>query len=207
MPGSRKPTKAEKKTVKARLTLGEIAKTKQASKRKHGLAAKTTQDYDGHVRQGKEWLAEVAKELRDNEGLEHPRGCPEGLGDVKWTSFDLIHAFDETPNRASPWALATFISFKCFTNSCGQSTAEGIHAGFQKYWDRADVEGLYQGPWRWDEEANCAFGNPSTAYDVQETISAVRKKGGTDQKDLASAYVLRPRKYPYGVLKFWAGED
>ncbi|KAF8530573.1 hypothetical protein BU17DRAFT_17785, partial [Hysterangium stoloniferum] len=89
-------------------------------------------------------------------------------------------AFYETPNRALPWALATFISFKCFTNSCGQSTAEGIHAGFQKYWDRADVEGLYQGPWRWDEEANCAFGNPSTAYDVQETISAVWKKGGED---------------------------
>jgi hypothetical protein len=84
-------------------------------------------------------LAEIAKELRGDKGLEHPRGCPEGLDDVKWTSCDLIYAFDKRPNCASPWALATFISFKCFTNHLGQSTAEGIHAGFQKYWDRAQV--------------------------------------------------------------------
>jgi hypothetical protein len=43
-----------------------------------------------------------------------------------------------------------------------------------------DAEGHYQGPWRWDEDKNCIFRNLATALDVQETISAVRKKGGED---------------------------
>ncbi|KAF8514084.1 hypothetical protein BU17DRAFT_68503 [Hysterangium stoloniferum] len=125
----RKPRKAEKKTVKARLTLGEIAKTKQASKKKHGLTAKTTQDYDVVANQQQRvYMLDFR-----NTGTEH----------------------------------------KSLNPTCCLCTDTYLPS-------IRDVEGLYQGPWRWDEEANCTFGNPSTAYDIQETVSAVQKKVGED---------------------------
>ncbi|KAF8521981.1 hypothetical protein BU17DRAFT_45386 [Hysterangium stoloniferum] len=82
---------------------------------------------------------------------------------------DLAHAFDIKPNRASPWALASFISWKCFKNNLGKSTADGAHAAFKKYWDNS-----------WNESSNTAVGNPATASDVMDTIHAASKKQGEE---------------------------
>ncbi len=117
-------------------TIAELAQTKESSKKKHGSAMNTNSTYDGYIRRGKQWLAELVKDFEQEDELEHPRGCPAGLEGMKWNIGDLIQAFDTRPNRASPWALASYIACKCFVENLGESTGDGIHAAFKRYWDR-----------------------------------------------------------------------
>ncbi|KAF8514730.1 hypothetical protein BU17DRAFT_52403, partial [Hysterangium stoloniferum] len=161
-------------------SVANTERLKQASKRKHGMASNSSNGYDGYIRHGKEWLKGLVEGSKLKSTLENPRGCPNSLEGVKWTMADLAHAFDIKPNRASPWALASFISWKCFENNLGKSTADSAHAAFKKYWDNLDSEGLYRGLWRWDESSNTAVGNPATASDVMDTIHAASKKHGEE---------------------------
>ena len=118
-------------------TLAELEEAKQASKRKHGSATKTTAGYEGYIRRGKVWLADLIRNLSTEHSFEHPKGCPTSLDNAKWDVADLGLAFEIKPNRSSPWALASFISHKCFENNLGESTAEGVHAAFKRYWDNS----------------------------------------------------------------------
>ncbi|KAF8507450.1 hypothetical protein BU17DRAFT_71153 [Hysterangium stoloniferum] len=129
-------------------SVANTERLKQASKRKHGM----------------EWLKGLVEGSTLESTLENPRGCPDSLEGVKWTMADLAHAFDIKPNRASPWALASFISWKCFENNLGKSTADGAHAAFKKYWDNSQtVKVFIEGH-----------------GDVMDTLHAASKKHGEE---------------------------
>ncbi|GJJ05983.1 hypothetical protein Clacol_000170 [Clathrus columnatus] len=165
------------------ISLAELELIKQDAKKKHGTAANTLQSYQGHVQRAKEWLSAVLTHEDGLDPFEYPRGSNvEGI-DKKWTHFDLVKAFDTVPSQASPWAVATFIAFKCFEENLGASTADGIHAAFKYYWDNfldqlQDSEGKYKGNWNWNEETGYGLGNPTTSPVVMDVIHTVKKKHG-----------------------------
>lgn len=126
----KQPGKSKSKKTRSNPTPSyqSVQKTIKDSKKKHGKAKKTTDNYDGNVRRGKEFIAAFVKETL--EGTED--------GDVDGEdSMDpnLHQAFAGPPIECTPTALAMFIAQKCFTEACGQSTASAIHAAFLRYYD------------------------------------------------------------------------
>lgn len=121
------------------LSITELDHMKQESKKQHGSSVKTVANYQGYVTRGKQWLEDIVKGSQNQNIFDCPRGTPESgdKGKWKWTKYDLVHAFDPEPTRASPWALASFLTFKCFQENRGASTADGVHAAFKKYWDNS----------------------------------------------------------------------
>ena len=106
-----------------------VQKTINESKKKHGKAKNTTDNYDGNVRRGKEFIAEFVKDLDETvtEDVDV---------DGEYSMDPNLHrAFDGPPIECTPTALAMFIAQKCFTEECGKSTAVAIHAAFLRYYD------------------------------------------------------------------------
>ena len=105
-----------------------MQKTIKDSKRKHGKLKNTTDNYNGNVCRGKEFIAAFVK-----DSLEKTEGSDVD-GD---NSMDpnLHQAFAGPPIECTPTALAMFIAQKCFTKECGKSTASAIHAAFLRYYD------------------------------------------------------------------------
>jgi hypothetical protein len=126
--GSRKqPGKAQSKKNRSNPTPSyeSVQKTIKESKKKHGKSKNTTDNYDGNVRRGKEFIAAFVKETL------------EGTEDSDADSMDpnLHRAFASPPIECTPTALAMFIAQKCFTEECGSSTASAIHAAFLRYYN------------------------------------------------------------------------
>jgi hypothetical protein len=99
-----------------------VQKTIKDSKKKHGKAKNTTDNYDGNVRRGKEFIAAFVMETF--EDTEDSDADP-----------NLHKAFAGPPIECTPTALAMFIAQKCFTEECGKSTASAINAAFLRYYD------------------------------------------------------------------------
>ena len=105
-------------------------KQSKTAKKKHGKAKNTTDNYDGNVRRGKEFIAAFVKETRMVEGAD----SEEGDGDGESMDPNLHQAFAGPPIECTPTALSMFIAQKCFTEECGKSTASAIHAAFLRYY-------------------------------------------------------------------------
>ena len=102
--------------------------TVKDSKKKHGKAKNTTDNYDGNVRRGKEFIAAFVKETLE--------GTEDGDADGEDSMNPNLHqAFAGPPIECTPTTLAMFIAQKCFTEACGQSTASAIHAAFLRYYN------------------------------------------------------------------------
>jgi len=86
---------------------------------------KARNNYGGHIRRGKEFLANFSKEEQDAEEL-----------DEEAQMDPLFHvAFTGPPIRCTPTALSMFLAHKCFTEDYGKSTASAIHAAFLDYFE------------------------------------------------------------------------
>ena len=88
-----------------------VQKTIKDSKKKHGKAKNTTDNYDGNVRRGKEFIAAFVKETWMVEGAD----SEEGDGDEESMDPNLHQAFAGPPIECTPTALSMFIAQKCFT--------------------------------------------------------------------------------------------
>jgi hypothetical protein len=129
---SRKPGK-----VAVTSNLQTLIKLKNESKSRHGSSQNTRDAYDRSIRQAKEWLQ---TQCEAEANFETPRGCPKmPSASEEWTLDELSHVFDKVPNRASPAALALFITFRCFEQNVKHGVAEQAHAAFKKYWEEAYV--------------------------------------------------------------------
>jgi hypothetical protein len=113
-----------------------VQKTVKDSKKKHGKSKNTTDNYDGNVRRGKEFIsAFVTETFEETEGIDGDR-CNSKDGDGSESMDPNLHqAFAGPPIECTPTALAMFIAQKCFTEECGKSTASAIHAAFLRYYD------------------------------------------------------------------------
>lgn len=126
----KQPGKSKSKKIRSNPTPSyeSVQKTIKESKKKHGKAKNTTDNYDGNVRRGKEFIAayvkETLEETEDRDADEEDSMDP-----------NLHRAFAGPPIECTPTALAMFIAQKCFTEECGKSTASAIHAAFLRYYD------------------------------------------------------------------------
>ena len=98
---------------------------------KNGKSKNTTDNYDGNVRRGKEFIAAFVKDSEMLEGTEDG----EEINGERSMDPNLHQAFAGPPIECTPSALAMFIAQKCFTEECGKSTASAIHAAFLRYYD------------------------------------------------------------------------
>jgi hypothetical protein len=132
----KQPGKSKSKKTRSNPTPSyeSVQKTIKESKKKHGKSKNTTDNYDGNVRRGKEFIAEFVKA----QGTLELEGTEDGDADLDGEdSMDpnLHLAFAGPPIACTPTALAMFIAQKCFTEDCGKSTASAIHAAFLRYYN------------------------------------------------------------------------
>ncbi|KAG2029737.1 hypothetical protein BDR03DRAFT_987558 [Suillus americanus] len=127
-------------------TLPVIDKIKERAKQQHKHASSTRKNYNSYIDRGQKWLKDPT--FRD--------------------------ALKQIPNQHSDKALALFISYKCFHENNGQSTCDGIHAVFKKYWEEAAGD-TYCGKWHFNETRKCWEGNPACSAEVQDVIKMLLK--------------------------------
>ncbi|KAF8807159.1 hypothetical protein BYT27DRAFT_7255803 [Phlegmacium glaucopus] len=133
-----------------------VQKTVKDSKKKHGKSKKTTDNYDGNVHQGKEFIAAY----------------------VRATCIPTsIKPLSSLPIEYTPTALAMFIAQKCFTEECGKSTASAIHAAFLRYYDTMAGD-KFHGHWHFDTVNKEWIGNPVCSAEVGDILEACKYKNG-----------------------------
>jgi hypothetical protein len=130
-------TSKSKKKSSSTPSYESVQKTVKDSKKKHGKSKNTTDNYDGNVRRGKEFIAAFVKDTLEGTetgeiASDNANTDGEGPGSM---DPNLHQAFAGPPIGCTPTALAMFIAQKCFTEECGKSTASAIHAAFLRYYD------------------------------------------------------------------------
>jgi len=119
---TRRATK--KDTPKKATSLPNLRDIKDACLEEYGKSKNTKRAYKGHLARGKQFLQDMVAERR-----------ADGADKDNIDTNILAKAFDNPPNKYSAMALELFITQKCFSEGCGKSTCEGIHATFAAYWD------------------------------------------------------------------------
>ena len=130
-------------------TYAEACSTAAKGMKDHGKAPKTTENYDGHVRRGRAFLAAfiddqctVESEWVNGENSStHLSTEGEDEMPCDATKHPQFHkAFSGPPIECTPYALSLFLAHKCFTENRGKSTAIAIHAGFKRHYDQMYVQ-------------------------------------------------------------------
>ena len=125
-------SKSKKKQSNPNPSYESVLKTVKDSKKKHGKAKNTTDNYDGNVCWGKEFIAAYVAEVPEEEAEDDSTADAESYPSIH---PNLHQAFSGPPIECTPTALTMFIAQKCFTEECGKSTASAIHAAFLRYYD------------------------------------------------------------------------
>jgi hypothetical protein len=132
--------KQKQSAITGDATLPAIHEAKEAGKKKHQNASNTTEKYDGHVKCGREWLFGHFKSKDLDAQATQAGDVDTSIGGKEESVYDDLafrQAFESQPNQHSDKALALYLSYKCFHQNLGQSTAEGSHAAFKKLWENS----------------------------------------------------------------------
>jgi hypothetical protein len=127
--GATRSAVARKDKSKAAVpSLAELKRVKELGKKKYKNAQWTDSAYEGYKKHGKDFLAKVVEGRRKAES-EEPA--------LEWRkeTDKMALAFENPPNKYSAMMLEHWIVHKCFNKGLGQSTVDGIHAAFIRYWD------------------------------------------------------------------------
>lgn len=117
-------------------SLKNISELKDSSKAAHLRAKKTRRCYAGHVKRGRQWLAEhFCTEANSNK--QSAPDTIEEKEDDPYSDPEFRNAFDCIPNKTSDKALALFLTYKGFHQNLSQGTVEGIRAAFKDLWDNS----------------------------------------------------------------------
>ena len=126
VPKKADPPDDANKVEPLRVSAAALKEASAQNRQSYCKSDRTRKAYTGHVARGKEFLARLVAERRAKD---------EGVA-VDGINTDLLEkAFDNPPNNYSVEALEMFLSWKCFTDGKGHSTAEAIQAAFADYWD------------------------------------------------------------------------
>ncbi|KAF8167130.1 hypothetical protein B0H34DRAFT_739725 [Crassisporium funariophilum] len=161
-------------------------------KRKHGKSQKTTTNYDGHIRRGKEFLACFVREEREAEkrwrnGDDAAQNlCADGEDDMptgQEAQMDphFHEAFTGSPAKCTPVAIAMFLAHKCLTEDYGKSTASAIHAAFLNHYEQMAGD-KFRGRWRFDNVLNEWVGSPVRSAEVEDMLEACKNKDGEGER-------------------------
>ncbi|KAF9554482.1 hypothetical protein CPC08DRAFT_766691 [Agrocybe pediades] len=113
--------------------------------KKFAKSHNTSESYDGHVQQGREFIACFAPAAEAEADREWKDGDDAGqrfsTEEVMPTEFQEATMDPEFPNsldgplsKCTPLAIAMFLTHKCINEDLGKSTAEGIHAAFKQHY-------------------------------------------------------------------------
>jgi hypothetical protein len=140
---SPKQTKARAKTKKTKPANYAALKTLAAeNQKKHGKSKNTTDNYDGHIRRGKEFVAKFSKDEAITEAEWQHGSIHRMSGDGEDSEIagqdeldpEFPFAFTGPPKKCTPLAISMFMASKCFEENRGKSTAVAIHAAFLLYY-------------------------------------------------------------------------
>ena len=129
------PQRHRKRPSSPRTSLKVIEQLKEAGKETHLKATNTKKCYAGHVKRGREWLAEFF------DGSTTPMDLPWLSPEQALVSPDsqdpyadpaFARAFDSVPNKFSDKALSLFLTYKGFHQDLRRNTVEGIRAADRK---------------------------------------------------------------------------
>ena len=120
-----------KKAAKAAPSISDLQTAKELGKKKYKNAKRTDTAYEGYIKCGKTFLASLVV------------SCPVAaagttdclLQQDNIDAKELGRALDNPPNRYSSFVIESWIVQKCLTEDLGESTADGIHAAFIRYWN------------------------------------------------------------------------
>jgi len=118
-----------KKRGKTPATLEELQNARNAGKKDFLMAKGTTSKYNSSVTAARAFLRVVCEGKKTGVSL--------GAAGIDVDKDLYVRAFDDIPNKYSSDALEMFITQKCFSEGCKESTATGTHAAFAKLWDRS----------------------------------------------------------------------
>ncbi|KAF8801213.1 hypothetical protein BYT27DRAFT_7226962 [Phlegmacium glaucopus] len=184
-----------------------VKKTAANGKKTHGKAQNTTINYDGHIRRGKEFLAAYS---RDDQ-LSEVRGESDSAANTDSdTPMDpeFPYAFTGPPAKCTPFALSTFLAYKCFTENVGVSTASQVHAAFLHYYDNMDGD-RFRGRWMQDGVTKEWIGNPARSGEVEDMLSACKNKDGEGERKHSRAITIQDMEalYVYSEKNLVKKED
>jgi hypothetical protein len=114
-----------------------IEQLKETGKEAHLKATNTRKCYAGHVKRGREWLAEYFKDKRSSKELPWLSPAHVSGEEDPYTNPAFAYAFDRVPNEFSDKALSLFLTYKGFHQNLGRNSVEGIRVGFKDLWDKA----------------------------------------------------------------------
>ncbi|KAF9060435.1 hypothetical protein BDP27DRAFT_1430099 [Rhodocollybia butyracea] len=157
---------------------------KETAKNAKGIrSGNTNTAYDGIIKRMRNWLKDFIK----GQNQAQTRG----------EEVDL----DGTPVKCTPEALAMFMSWKCFDEEKGKSTAEQIHAGWKHHYKLLDGD-KYRGPWKYDMLINEWTGNPCNSSTVTDMLEACKRKGGESERHHSKpmSIVLMEKVYSWSIV-------
>ena len=128
------PQRHRKRPSSPTTSLKVIEQLKEAGKKTHLKANNTKKCHAGHVKRGREWLAEFFDGGTPPTDLLwlSPEQAPVSQDDLDpYANPTFACAFDRVPNEFSNKALLLFLTYKGFHQDLGRNMIEGIQAGFK----------------------------------------------------------------------------
>lgn len=126
MPKNSKPSPGSKKSKGPASALSSLRELKQSGKDKHGQAKKTAATYLSAMKRMRKWAAAYGPAAGQKVNAED--------ADIAGMDVEFRDAFNDRPKACSAEALALYLTFKCFEEDLGQSTAEVAYSAAKKYW-------------------------------------------------------------------------
>ncbi|KAF9024486.1 hypothetical protein BDZ89DRAFT_925293, partial [Hymenopellis radicata] len=155
--------------------------TRDTAREEHGKAKRSRNEYNRYIKNTRKFHAELVKQRRAS-------------GQTYDDAKEFESALDGPPNKCTADVILYFLVQKCFTEECGHSTGDGIHAAWADHYD--NMEG-YQGPYSYDAR-NGVRGNPARAQAVMNTVHEIknrdRKGGAAATRNHAEAITIEEMK-------------
>ncbi|KAF9223300.1 hypothetical protein BS17DRAFT_808772 [Gyrodon lividus] len=130
----------------------------------------------GHVKQGREWLAEHFHTETDSNEQSAPDVANKQEDDSDpYRDPESPNAFSRIPNKMSDKALTLFLTYKGYHQNRSNGTVEGICAAFKDLWDNVKGD-TYHGPWHFNEVRKQWEGNPVNSAEVKDLMTSLKHK-------------------------------
>ncbi|KAF9220457.1 hypothetical protein BS17DRAFT_810670 [Gyrodon lividus] len=167
-------------------SLKTINQLKEYGKATYLRAKKTRKCYMGHVKRGREWLAEHFHTETDSNEQSAPDVANEQEDDSDpYRDPEFPNAFSRIPNKTSDKALTLFLTYKGYhqIGAMGQWKASALHS--KTYGTmRESIKGdTYRGPWHFNEVRKQWEGNPVNSAEVKDLTTSLKHKASSEGGD------------------------
>ncbi|KAF8999021.1 hypothetical protein BDZ89DRAFT_1250452 [Hymenopellis radicata] len=178
---SSRRTSRKKRSSPVAPDMERLKMTRDTAREEHGKSKRSRGEYNRYIKNTRKFHTELVKQRRAS-------------GQTYDDAKEFESALDGPPNKCTADVILYFLVQKCFTEECGHSTGDGIHAAWADHYD--NMEG-YQGPYSYDAR-NGVRGNPARAQAVMNTVHEIknrdRKGGAAATRNHAEAITIEEMK-------------